>query len=64
MTRRGNFMLKIGIVLSGGMSKVSYEIGCLHAIFDRFRTEDIRCISAASIGVLPAYAFSCGKETQ
>ena len=57
-------MLKIGIVLSGGMSKVSYEIGCLHAIFDRFRTEDIRCISAASIGVLPAYAFSCGKETQ
>lgn len=57
-------MLKIGIVLSGGMSKVSYEIGCLHAIFDRFCSEDIRYISAASVGVLPAYAFSCGKELQ
>lgn len=52
---------KIGIVLSGGMSKVSYEIGCLQAILDCFDKDQIVAISASSIGALAGYACSTQK---
>lgn len=52
---------KIGIVLAGGMSKVSYEIGCLQAILDCFDKEQIVVISASSIGALAGYACSTQK---
>ncbi|MBQ9807211.1 MAG: patatin-like phospholipase family protein [Clostridia bacterium] len=40
------------------MSKGAYEIGCLKAISEYFTRDEIQCISASSIGVLNAYAFS------
>ena len=53
--------MRIGIVLSGGMSRGAYEIGCLNAIADHFGRESISCISASSVGVLCGYAFSGQK---
>ena len=54
-------MSKIGIVLSGGMNKGAYEIGCLRAIEERFGRESIQCISSSSIGVLTGYSYAAGK---
>ncbi len=53
--------MNIGIVLAGGMSKGAYEIGCLKAISERFSADNIKFISASSIGALSAYAFSTQK---
>lgn len=50
--------MKIGIVLAGGMSKGAYEIGCLQAISEHFRKDEIRCICASSIGALVGYAYA------
>ena len=49
-------MARIGIVLSGGMSRGAYEIGCVKAIEERFGRENICCVSASSVGVLCGYA--------
>lgn len=54
-------MPRIGIVLSGGMSRGAYEIGCVKAIADRFGRENICCISASSVGVLCGYAYATQK---
>jgi len=53
--------MNIGLVVSGGMAKGAYEVGALQAISEYFRPEDFSVVSAASIGVLNAYAFCSGK---
>lgn len=52
------YMARIGLVLSGGMAKGAYQVGVLKAMEKYFLYEDISCISAASIGVLNAYAYA------
>ena len=50
-------MVKIGLVLSGGMVKGAYQIGVLKAIQEFIKKENITCVSAASIGTIVAYAY-------
>lgn len=50
-------MSKIGLILSGGMAKGAYQIGALQAISEFIKPDDFTYFSAASIGVLNAYAF-------
>lgn len=50
--------MNIGLVLSGGMSKGAYQLGALRAIREFLNPEDIKFISAASVGALNAYAFT------
>ena len=52
--------MNIGLVLSGGMAKGSYEAGALKAISEYLPPEQIKYISSASVGVINSYAFSCG----
>ena len=54
-------MPKLGVVLSGGMTRGAYEIGCLRAIEDRFGKESIRCITTSSIGTLTGYGYGTEK---
>lgn len=54
-------MMRVGLVCSGGMGKGAFEIGALQAVAERFAPGDIPYISAASIGALNSYAFSCGR---
>ena len=53
--------MKIGLILSGGMAKGAYQVGALRAIGEYLNPKDIRYISAASIGIMNAIAFSGGK---
>ncbi len=53
--------MNIGLVLSGGFAKGAYQIGALKAIGEFIPNEDIKYISASSIGVLNGYAFETGK---
>ena len=57
----GGPMPRIGIVLSGGLSRGAYEIGCVNAIANYFGQENICCISSSSVGVLCGCAYACGK---
>ena len=50
-------MPNIGLVLAGGFAKGAYQVGVLNAIKEYFRDEQIKYISASSVGVLNAYAF-------
>ena len=50
-------MPKIGIVLSGCAGKGAYEVGCLQAIVEYFGIENIKCISAASMGAFVAQSY-------
>ncbi len=52
---------QIGVVLSGGLNKGIYQIGCLKAIEEFFGKESIKIISASSIGALVAYTYSIGR---
>ncbi len=61
LQKRGDVLMKIGIVLAGGMGKGAYEIGCVKAISEKFAYDDIKCISASSIGSLVAYSFASGQ---
>lgn len=54
-------MANVGLVLSGGIAKGAYQIGVLKAISEFFSSDDIKTISAASIGTLNAYAFATDK---
>lgn len=54
-------MARIGLVLSGGMMKGAYQVGVLEALGKYVDLGQIRSISAASIGVLNAYAYASGK---
>lgn len=53
--------MKIGLILSGGMAKGAYQIGALRAIGEYLNPQNIQYISAASVGVINAIAFSGGK---
>ncbi|MBR1615369.1 MAG: hypothetical protein IJ673_07780, partial [Treponema sp.] len=53
-------MLRIGLVLSGGMAKGAYQMGALKAIDEFFGDGEIVALSSASIGVLNAFAFANG----
>lgn len=50
--------MNIGLVLSGGMAKGAYQIGALRALSKFVPRSEIKYISAASIGVLNAYAYA------
>ena len=54
-------MVKIGLVLSGGMSKGVYQLGVLKALDEFIPKENIKCISAASIGTVAGYSYIQGK---
>ena len=54
-------MPKFGIVLSGGMTRGAYEVGCLRAIEERFGKESICCISTSSIGTLTGYGYGVDR---
>lgn len=54
-------IMKVGLVLAGGMAKGAYEMGALKAIRKYFAPEDIASISCSSIGVLNGYAFASDK---
>jgi len=51
----------IGLVLSGGFAKGAYQVGVLNAVKEYFKDEQIKYISASSVGVLNAYAFTHDK---
>ena len=53
--------MNVGLVLSGGMAKGAYEVGALKAVSEFFAPEDIRYISAASVGALNSFAYACGE---
>ena len=53
--------MNIGLVLSGGMAKGAYEVGALKAISEYLGPDQIKYISASSIGALNSVAFSCGR---
>ncbi|MBQ3414876.1 MAG: patatin-like phospholipase family protein [Clostridia bacterium] len=50
-------MIKIGLVLSGGMVKGAYQIGVLKALQEFVKKENISCISTSSVGTIAAYAY-------
>ncbi len=52
-------MAKIGLVLSGGMVKGAYQIGVLKALNKYINIDDVKYISASSIGSLTAYSYLC-----
>lgn len=54
-------MPKIGVVLSGGMVRGAYEIGCLRAIEERFGKDSIHAVSTSSIGTLNAYGYGVNR---
>ena len=54
-------MPKFGVVLSGGMVRGAYEIGCLRAIEERFGKDSIRVISTSSIGTVTAYGYGVDR---
>lgn len=53
--------MRIGLVLSGGMSKGAYQLGFLEALFEKIDYKDIKIISGASIGALNTYAVATKK---
>lgn len=54
-------MKKVGLLLSGGISKGAYQIGALEAVTEYFDPSDFCCVSASSIGVLNTYSFITGN---
>lgn len=54
-------MKKVGLLLSGGISKGAYQIGALEAVTEYFDPGDFCCVSASSIGVLNTYSFITGN---
>ncbi len=49
--------MNIGLVLSGGFAKGAYQVGALRAISEFIPKEEIKYVSAASIGVLNGYGY-------
>lgn len=54
-------MAKIGIVLAGGFAKGAYQLGVLNAIEQTIPTDEVVCVSSASVGSLGAYAYVTGR---
>ena len=50
-------MLKVGLVLCGGMVKGAYQIGVLKALREFIDRENIKYVSATSIGTIVAYSY-------
>lgn len=57
-------MAKVGLLLSGGLSKGAYQIGALRAIEKYFAPEDFACVSASSVGALNAQSFVTGHTDE
>lgn len=55
-------MPKIGVVLAGGASKGTYEIGCLRAIEERFGIDSIKYVCSSSIGSVIGQTFGLGRS--
>lgn len=53
--------LDIGLVLSGGLAKGTYQLGALYALNEFIPPENIKYISFASIGALNGYAYASGN---
>ena len=53
--------MNVGVVFAGGMAKGAYQIGAMKALSEYYKPGEIRFISAASVGVLNAYAFAAGR---
>lgn len=54
-------MIKVGLVLSGGIAKGAYQLGFCKAINDRSDRFSITSLSASSVGILNGYALLTGK---
>lgn len=54
-------MIKLGLVLSGGIAKGAYQLGFCKAISDRKHSFEISALSASSIGILNGYALLVNK---
>ena len=54
-------MPKIGLVLSGGGGKGTYEIGVLQYLMESGIVHNICAVSGTSVGALNATIFSCGN---
>ena len=57
-------MAKVGLLLSGGLSKGAYQIGALRAIEKYFAPEDFAFVSASSVGALNAQSFLTGHTDE
>lgn len=55
-------MISIGLTLSGGMLKGAYQAGALQCISERIPSQLFRYNSAASIGMVNAFAFFSGQS--
>lgn len=53
--------MKIGLVLGGGLARGAAQLGFLKTFFSRVNRNDVKIISASSIGVLSGLAFSYDK---
>ena len=53
--------MNVGVVFAGGMAKGAYQIGAMKALSEYYKPGELRFISAASVGVLNAYAFAAGR---
>lgn len=53
--------MRIGLVLSGGLSKGAYQLGFIYSLLKYIDISEIKVISGSSIGFLNAYALSIGK---
>lgn len=53
--------MKVGIALSGGLSKGAYQYGFIEALLKYIPYEDIKCVSSSSIGLINAYGLCANK---
>ncbi|MCR5823790.1 MAG: patatin-like phospholipase family protein [Lachnospiraceae bacterium] len=54
-------MVRIGLLLSGGMAKGAYQIGALEAISEWIKASEFEYVAGSSIGALNSYAFLTGN---
>lgn len=53
--------MKIGVTLSGGLAKGAFQCGFLKALLEKIPREDIKIVSASSVGILNAYGLCANK---
>ncbi|MDE7263032.1 MAG: patatin-like phospholipase family protein [Anaeroplasmataceae bacterium] len=53
--------MKIGIALSGGLAKGAFQFGFLKAFLEYIPKEDIKIVSASSIGIVNSYGLCANK---
>lgn len=54
-------MVKVGLVLSGALSKGAYQLGFLRALEEKTDCSQIKMVSGTSVGACNGYAFVTGK---